>query len=51
MGLFDALKAMLWARRRSPEQARYFLSPALERFQPDELAVRELVTGVGARDR
>ena len=28
---------VLWVHRRSPEQVRYFLSLAHERFQPDEL--------------
>ena len=37
MGILDSLRALLWARRRRPEQIRYFLSVAHERFQPDEL--------------
>jgi coenzyme F420-dependent glucose-6-phosphate dehydrogenase len=37
VGLFESLRAVLWARRRSREQVRYFLSVAHERFQPDEL--------------
>jgi len=37
MGLLDSLRAVLWARRRSPEQVRYLVCVAHERFQPDEL--------------
>src|SRR5215211_7426599 len=37
MGIFESLRALLWARKRSPEQVRYFLALAHERFQPGEL--------------
>src|SRR4051794_14729682 len=44
MGFLESLRGLLWARRRSPEQVRYFLSVAHERFQPDEL-LRQAVAG------
>jgi coenzyme F420-dependent glucose-6-phosphate dehydrogenase len=37
VGVLEAVRGLLWARRRSPDQLRYFLSLAHERFQPDEL--------------
>jgi coenzyme F420-dependent glucose-6-phosphate dehydrogenase len=37
MGLVESIRGLLWARRRAPEQPRYFVSLAHERFQPDEL--------------
>lgn len=44
MGFLDAIRGVLWVHRRSPEQVRYFLSLAHERFQPDEL-LRQAVAG------
>jgi coenzyme F420-dependent glucose-6-phosphate dehydrogenase len=37
MGVVEAVRGVLWARRRRPEAVRYFVSLAHERFQPDEL--------------
>ena len=40
VGVLESLRGLLWARRRSPDQVRYFLSLAHERFQPDDLVVQ-----------
>lgn len=37
MGVVEAVRGVLWARRRRPEGVRYLVSLAHERFQPDEL--------------
>jgi coenzyme F420-dependent glucose-6-phosphate dehydrogenase len=37
MGVIEAIRGVLWARRRQPSEVRYLLSLAHERFQPDEL--------------
>lgn len=37
MGVVESVRGVLWARRRSPDQARYLVALAQERFQPDEL--------------
>jgi coenzyme F420-dependent glucose-6-phosphate dehydrogenase len=37
MGVIEAIRGVLWARKRQPSEVRYLLSLAHERFQPDEL--------------
>ena len=37
VGFLDSVRGVLWARRRRPNQVRYLLSVAHERFQPDDL--------------
>lgn len=42
MGFLDSLRGILWARRRRPDQVRYLLALAHERFQPDELLTQAI---------
>ena len=37
MGLLESIRGVLWARRRAPENVRYWVSLAHERFQPADL--------------
>ena len=37
MGVIEATRGVLWARRHAPDQPAYGVSLAHERFQPDEL--------------
>jgi coenzyme F420-dependent glucose-6-phosphate dehydrogenase len=37
MGVVEAIRGVLWARRRQPGSVRYFVSLAQERFAPEEL--------------
>jgi coenzyme F420-dependent glucose-6-phosphate dehydrogenase len=42
VGVIEAIRGVLWARRRQPSEVRYLLSLAHERFQPDGL-VRQAI--------
>jgi coenzyme F420-dependent glucose-6-phosphate dehydrogenase len=37
VGFLDSVRGVLWARRRRPDQVRYLVALAHERFQPDDL--------------
>jgi coenzyme F420-dependent glucose-6-phosphate dehydrogenase len=37
VGLLESVRGLLWARSRRPDQVRYLVAMAQERFQPDEL--------------
>jgi len=37
VGIVESVRGVLWARGRRPDQVRYLVSLAHERFQPDEL--------------
>ncbi len=37
MGFLDSIRGLAWARRRQPDQVRYFVELAHERFTPDDL--------------
>ena len=37
MGFLDPIRGLVWARRRQPDQVRYYVELAHERFPPDDL--------------
>src|SRR5256714_6875609 len=37
MGVLSSVRAVRWARKRQPEQVRYYVALAQERFPPDDL--------------